>query len=629
MSDISTPASGSSGIFYRKVESPRPPTTCGCGACALLSSSRFSSPSGSIACTPRRKTPLPKRQHNSKSCSTTTSTRRCVEIRSRPPSAESRVQPPAAGLVARGARSEHARERGALERLKTLDAKALHGQDRMSTRCCSTRWKSRSRPSSFRMPRRSSSARWGTAELPPPRRTSDAVPRRRRLSRLHEANPRGSRLVNDTIEVEGRHGNGWMSTARARPRRGDRCPCRRAWRQSRCSRLSRASPMAFSTRSSRRSCGRARAIADEYQPALRRFKTFIGELSPEGAGHGGTRVVCQRRPLLRVPHSRADRARPLGAADTRAGHRRGRGCATRSARSPKRWDSRDRPMSSSSGCGPTRIFFDSSDAVLAAYRAMAGRVDPKLPKLFHTCRGCATPCEHDARRGGEQHRRELPGGLARARNERLLHDQCAGLRERGQVARGNAVPARSRARASHADRARRGDRGAPSVALAGELQHRLRRRLGPVCGMARLRPRVLQGSVAAIRQSAGSALPRGASRRRQRHTRFPVAARQGDRLHEKEGGVDRRSPSAKSTATSRIRRRRSVTSSAITRCASSRTGGNLARQPLRCEGLPRGGDRQRLDAARRARATGRRMDRARVAADRRSIDGCSGESRKK
>jgi uncharacterized protein (DUF885 family) len=30
-----------------------------------------------------------------------------------------------------------------------------------------------------------------------------------------------------------------------------------------------------------------------------------------------------------------------------------------------------------------KFFFESSEAVLAAYRAMAPRVDPQLPKLFH------------------------------------------------------------------------------------------------------------------------------------------------------------------------------------------------------------------------------------------------------
>ena len=156
----------------------------------------------------------------------------------------------------------------------------------------------------------------------------------------------------------------------------------------------------------------------------------------------------------------------------------------------------------SAGRGARRV---SGDA--AARRPAAAEALPQ--RAAHALRGARmTPAEAASSTAAN-----YQVGSLDARHERLFHDQRARLRERGEMAVGDALPARGRAGPSHADRARRGDRGSAPVALAGELQHRLRRGLGALCGVARLRHRLLQGSVPALRQPArrGSSAPRGSS----------------------------------------------------------------------------------------------------------------------
>jgi uncharacterized protein (DUF885 family) len=187
-----------------------------------------------------------------------------------------------------------------------------------------------------------------------------------------------------------------------------------------------------------------------------------------------------------------------------------------------------------------QLFFDSADAVLVAYRAMSERVDPTLPTLFHTVPRmryavrAMTPSEAASSTAANYQVGSLKLGTSG-----YFTINALGYASEAKWRVETLFLARSGARSSHADRARRGDRGVPSVALAGELQYRLRRRVGAVCGVARVRPRVLQASATAIRQSAGAALPRGASSRRHRHHAFQWPRDKAIAYMEEEGGVDR------------------------------------------------------------------------------------------
>ena len=128
-----------------------------------------------------------------------------------------------------------------------------------------------------------------------------------------------------------------------------------------------------------------RAVAESYQPAMRRFKTFIADeyrpKAPAMAGLGAlpggveyyeflirTRIVrgltaaqihaLGLREVERLRKEIGGLARRIGfegTTDEFIAHLR-----------------TDR-----------KFFFTSPDAVLAAYRSMPGRVDPQLPKLFH------------------------------------------------------------------------------------------------------------------------------------------------------------------------------------------------------------------------------------------------------
>ncbi len=129
----------------------------------------------------------------------------------------------------------------------------------------------------------------------------------------------------------------------------------------------------------------ARAIAEDYQPALRRFKAFVAETyrpkAPDAAGlasyRGGARYYefLVRSRMVRGLSPQEIHA--LGLAEVE----RLRGEIGEIARETRFDGTTDQFIEHLRT--DRKFFFDSADAVLAAYRAMSPRVDPALPTLFH------------------------------------------------------------------------------------------------------------------------------------------------------------------------------------------------------------------------------------------------------
>jgi uncharacterized protein (DUF885 family) len=128
-----------------------------------------------------------------------------------------------------------------------------------------------------------------------------------------------------------------------------------------------------------------RAIADDYQPALRRFKAFIltdyRAKAPDIAGlasfSGGARYYEFLIRARIVRGRSAKQIHELGLAEVQT--LRGEiGAIAKEVGFKGTTDDFIEYMRTD-----PKFFFDSSEAVLSAYRAMAPRVDPQLPKLFH------------------------------------------------------------------------------------------------------------------------------------------------------------------------------------------------------------------------------------------------------
>jgi uncharacterized protein (DUF885 family) len=129
-----------------------------------------------------------------------------------------------------------------------------------------------------------------------------------------------------------------------------------------------------------------RAVADDYQPALRRFKVYIAEAyrpkAPEAAGlasyPGGARYYEYLIRSRIIGGTSAQQIHALGLAEVKR-LRTEIGAIAKEVGFKGTTDAFIEYMRSD-----PKFFFESSDAVLAAYRAMPARVDPQLPKLFHT-----------------------------------------------------------------------------------------------------------------------------------------------------------------------------------------------------------------------------------------------------
>jgi len=128
-----------------------------------------------------------------------------------------------------------------------------------------------------------------------------------------------------------------------------------------------------------------RAVADDYQPALRRFKAFIQAdyraKAPDIAGlasfKGGTRYYefLIRSRIIRGRS--AKQIHELGLAEVQS-LRKEIGAIAKEVGFKGTTDEFIAHLRTDK-----QFFFDSPEAVLSAYRAMPPRVDPQLPKLFH------------------------------------------------------------------------------------------------------------------------------------------------------------------------------------------------------------------------------------------------------
>jgi uncharacterized protein (DUF885 family) len=285
---------------------------------------------------------------------------------------------------------EHARERTALARLKALDAKALQGQDRISYELLLDKIALAVEAQQFPdadalvlttlgglhnvLPR--------AAQVTPFRKAGDY---RDYTDRIRAA----SKLAEDTIaRVRLGMASGWMST---RPvldrivRAIDAHLVEHVEQSALMSPFARMAEGIPEAESAALAADARRAIADDYQPALRRFKAFIltdyRPKAPDIAGlasfAGGARYYEFLIRSRIVRGRSAQQIHELGLSEVQA--LRGEiGAIAKEVGFKGTTDDFIETMRTD-----PKFFFDSSEAVLAAYRAMAPRVDPQLPKLFH------------------------------------------------------------------------------------------------------------------------------------------------------------------------------------------------------------------------------------------------------
>jgi len=181
-------------------------------------------------------------------------------------------------------------------------------------------------------------------------------------------------------------------------------------------------------------------------------------------------------------------------------------------------------------------FFSESSTRASRVSLDAAASTPTSQALHSAPRNAATAvARDDAREAASMHRGELPKIGTRSRsNQRLLHHQRAGYASEAKW-RVETLFLTKPCPAIHAGRARREIEGLASVASQANFNIAFGR-AGRLCRMARLRPRVLPGSVPALRQPPGAALSARAARRRYRIHAYNCRARQGDRLPAQPGG---------------------------------------------------------------------------------------------
>ncbi len=286
---------------------------------------------------------------------------------------------------------EHARERGALERLKALDAKALRGQDRISYELLLDKMELAVEAQQFTdadalvlttlgglhnvLPR--------AAQVTPFHKSEDY---RDYIKRIRAA----PKLAEDTIaRLKPGMASGWMSTTPVLDRIVAAIDAHLVENVEQSALMSPFAHMAEGIPETERAALAAdarRAIADDYQPALRSFKAFIQAdyrpKAPDIAGlasfRGGARYYefLIRARIVRG-HSAAQihalglsevqtLRKEIGAIEKEVGFKGTTDAFIEHLRTDR------------------KFFFDSPEAVLAAYRALTPRVDPQLPKLFHS-----------------------------------------------------------------------------------------------------------------------------------------------------------------------------------------------------------------------------------------------------
>jgi uncharacterized protein (DUF885 family) len=286
---------------------------------------------------------------------------------------------------------ERARERRALEQLKALDPKALRGQDRVSYELLLDKLELAVEAQEFTdadalvlstlggvqtvMPR--------TAQVTPFRTTEDYRDYVKRIRAM-------PRLVDDTIErLKPGLASGWLSTKPVLDRVVAAIDAHLVENVDASPLLAPFARMADSVPHAQREAMVAdarRAVADDYQPALGRFKVFIAQAyrpkAPEAAGSasypGGARYYefLIRSRIMRG--ASAQQIHAIGLSEVQR-LRTEIGSIAREVEFRGTTDEFIEHLRTD-----PKFFFESSDAVLAAYRAMPDRVDPQLPRLFHS-----------------------------------------------------------------------------------------------------------------------------------------------------------------------------------------------------------------------------------------------------
>ena len=285
---------------------------------------------------------------------------------------------------------ERARVRNALTRLKALDGKALRGQDRLSYELLLDKMEIAIEAQQFPdadalvlttlgglhnfLPR--------AAQVTPFRKPEDY---RDYIKRIRAA----SKLADDTIaRLKLGMASGWMSTKPVLDRIVAAIDAHLVDNVEQSALMAPFAHMAEGIPEAERAALAAdarRAIADDYQPALRRFKAFIlsdyRPKAPDIAGlasfPGGARYYEFLIRTRIVRGRSAQQIHELGLAEV-AALRKEIGALAKEVGFKGTTDEFIEQLRTDK-----KFFFDSSEAVLAAYRAMVPRVDPQLPKLFH------------------------------------------------------------------------------------------------------------------------------------------------------------------------------------------------------------------------------------------------------
>jgi uncharacterized protein (DUF885 family) len=286
---------------------------------------------------------------------------------------------------------ERRRERQALARLEAIDAGALQGQDRLSYELLLDKMRSAVEAQRYSnaeglvlstlggvqntMPR--------AAQVTPFRTADDYRDYTRRLAATR-------RLADETIErLKAGMRSGWMSPLPVLDRVVAAIDAHLVDNVDESALLGPFKKFAEGVPESERAeltAAARRAIAQDYQPALRRFKSFIvNEYRPKAPAVAGLAALPGGRDyyefLIRAGIVRGQTASQIHALGLRevARLRREIGAIAKDTGYSGTTDAFISYMRTD-----PRFFFTSADAVLASYRAVAQRVDPQLTKLFHT-----------------------------------------------------------------------------------------------------------------------------------------------------------------------------------------------------------------------------------------------------
>jgi uncharacterized protein (DUF885 family) len=286
---------------------------------------------------------------------------------------------------------QRARERHALERLKALDPKAFHGQDRISYELLLDKMMVAVEAQEFTDANALVLSTLGglqtflprAAQVTPFRKAEDYRDYVKRIRAM-------PKLVDDTIErLKPGLASGWLSTKPVLDRVVAAIDAHLVENVEASPLLTPFARTVDGIPNSERDAIAAdarRAVADDYQPALRRFKVFIAEAyrpkAPEAAGlasyAGGARYYefLIRSRIIRG--ASAQQIHTLGLAEVKR-LRAEIGAIAKEVGFKGTTDEFIEHVRTD-----PKFFFESADAVLAAYRAMPARVDPQLPKLFHS-----------------------------------------------------------------------------------------------------------------------------------------------------------------------------------------------------------------------------------------------------